>query len=1346
MIRCPRCGIRLMEQNPVCRVHGEAPLSRVAAGDVPQSLDLRADGPILAALRAQGYRVIGKLGEGGFGVVLAAERVMDGQAVAIKITRAHSARARSELSTEAELMRTASSAVAPLLVECGTLCSSKHEAHGFLAMERIVAPSMASLLEDAAPFDTAEFLRIARGLIAALRAMHAHGVVHRDLKPENVFVFPDGSVRLIDFGLSRPVGAERRADEAGAPPEVGTAEYMSPEQCSGDDAGDVRTDLYSAGIMLYEALAGAPPFWGQATDVREQHLSRRPRPLGRKGSLAALDAVVRTCLAKLPEERYASADGLAEAFEKALGGPRTASVRPPAPEAVASESRRDSGREKRRVGLLFFTSNAKVVEVQQALSTTGGQLVQHAGAAVVAAFGHDAADHPVRLAFNAALALRGRRLAERVVVDVGEVSIQRRRDGSARFFGAALADVARQPRASDAPGVLFTQAAADTLPDARFEPLTGEPARLKIAELDPADEATTFGLDRPMLVGRDTELKDLSAWAKRAFVQSRPTLATVYGEAGYGKSHLSREIALAFVHDAAHPEVIRLSVREGLGGAPSQAYPELMCRVLGVPEQAEPGVVRRRLMEAVPEAEREHGLAAALFALGVVGSDDSEVLRLAAAPSALRLAAARVLGAVLRAASIAHPLVLIMDDAHLADEATLDALEYATLVEAGARIFACVFVRPGFEAARPMWGARAGFAETLQLKALDGAAATDLARRLLFPVEYVPPQALQRLVARTEGVPRLMVELVRGLKRDGIVRRVDRGTSYFLATDELDRLPDLPIVQWNARREVEALPLALQAHAKVCALLGNHFGIAEVQALLVALERAESVVEVPLDALVGVNRLVQAGLLVRHRSGELTFRHALLRDTLYGLLSEAERTSLHHIALGIYRTLVLPDEYALPRIALHAAASAENEEAADAYLKLGRRALAGQGYLEAESAFSAAIAQLAGKPDARNVEATRGRGLMRSRLGRQEDALRDLRKARELAQAVGLTQIGLEIALDEAIVHDWLRNFPASEACVRELELTPPDEGSLLHVRLLVGLGRAAHRRGDSELSVAYGVRAAELARNFGDAGYESRIIALLMVAPDCAYLGRIAEAATHFEEVLREASAHSDTAHVAAAYVNRVALWYTLRNTDALVADLQRVITLAREIGEPLIEYIALNNLGETKYAVEDLEAARDYTQRGLTLAHRLWGSSSREVAMAELLLARIAVYTDNLEEAARHMAQVRSLHTPSSPEVTAISLSPFEELVMRAVELSLADSEALGAWAALIDEASAADMPPQELLEVMEARALWAQRVGLLPESAEYASRALEAARTRPSLLGERLARRLQLLISRD
>jgi tetratricopeptide (TPR) repeat protein len=1346
MIRCARCGIRLLEQNPVCRVHGEAAVSPAAGGDGPPSLDLRADGPILSALLAKGYRVIGKLGEGGFGIVLGAERIADGQALAIKITRAHTATARSELTAEAELLQKASSAVAPALVECGALGTDKREAHGFLAMERVLAPSLASLLENAAPFDTVEFLRVARGLVAALRALHAHGVVHRDLKPENVFVLPDGSVRLIDFGLSRPVGARRSSDGASALQEVGTPEYMSPEQCTGDDAGDVRTDLYSAGIMLYEALAGAPPFWGQAAEVREQHLSRRPRPLGRKGSLAALDAVVRTCLAKLPDERYPSADALGEAFEKALLGSSAASVPPPAPEAVPSESRRDGGREKRRVGLLFFTSDAKVVDVQQALATTGGQLVQHTGGLVVAAFGHDAADHPVRLAFNAALALRGRRLAERVVVDVGEVSIQRRRDGSARFFGAALADVARQPRPSDVPGVLFSQAAADTLPDARFEPLTGEPARLRLAELDPEDEATTFGLDRPQLVGRDRELKELRAWAKRAFELPCPTLATVRGDAGHGKSHLSREIALALVHEGARPEVIRLSVREGVGGAPSQAYPELMCRLLGVPEHAEAGVVRRRLMAAVPEAEREHGLAAALFALGVVGSDDSEVLRLAAAPSALRLAAARVLGAVLRAASIARPLALIIDDAHLADEATLDALEYATLAEGGARIFACVVVRPGFEAARPMWGARAGLAETLQLSALDGPAATDLARRLLFPVEYVPPQALQRLVARTEGVPRLMVELVRGLKRDGIVRRVDRGTSYFLATDELDRLPDLPIVQWNARREVEALPLALQAHAKLCALLGNHFGIAEVQALLVALEREEGVVEVPLDALVGVNRLVQAGLLVRHRSGELTFRHALLRDTLYGLLSEAERTSLHRIALGIYRTLVLPDDYALPRIALHAAASAQNEEAAEAYMKLGRRALTGQSYLEAESAFSAAIAQLAGKADARNVEATRGRGLMRSRLGRQEDALRDLRKARELAQAVGLTQIGLEIALDEAIVHDWLRNFPASEACVRELELSPPDEGSLLHVRLLVGLGRAAHRRGDSELSVAYGARAAELARNFGDAGYESRIIALLMVAPDCAYLGRTGEAAAHFEDVLREASAHSDTAHVAAAYANRVALWYTLRDTEALVSDLQRVITLAREIGEPLIEYIALNNLGETKYAVEDLASARDYTQRGLTLAQRLWGSSSREVGMAQLLLARIAVYTGNVAEAAEHMAQVRSLRAPLAPGVTPIALSHFEVLVMRAVELSLADAGAISAWTALIAEASAADMPPQELLEVMEARALWAERVGLLAESAEYASLALEAARTRPSLLGERLARRLRLLIAKD
>jgi eukaryotic-like serine/threonine-protein kinase len=1340
MMRCPVCGIRLVEPARSCRVHG--PASAPAEPEAEPGAWL-AEAELKSALAARGLRLIGQLGEGGFGGVFAVERTSDRKLMALKVTRDTTSAARVELGQEGLLQARAGAEVTPALRGEGELALPSTGVHGYLLMDHVAASSLADRFAQGAPLSLTEFARLARPLLAALGALHARGVVHRDLKPENIFVDDAGRVTLIDFGLARASGAP--ASEGGARRDVGTAEYMSPEQCVGDDAGDVRTDVYSAGILLYEALAGAPPFWGASGTVREQQQSRRPAPLTRRGLPTGVDDAIRAALAKRADERTPSAEALWCALHAALASGAApasgaASVRASMPPGVVAgpapvpAPRREVTREKRRMGLLFCATTAPVVELQSVLAQYGGKLVQHGAGALVAAFGHEATDHPVQLAYNAALSLRARRLTERCLVDLGEVSVQRRRDGDTRFFGGILTDKSRIPGPSTPLGVLFTEAAADTLPDARFAPVPGLADRLSVARREAEDETTTFGLERPTFVGRDEELLKLTALWTEAAARQRPALATVIGEPGYGKSHLSRELALAILRTPGDPQVVRASVREGVAGDTSQAYGQVLRRVLGVADDAPSTSLRTVLEERAPEGERERGLPAALFMLGLLAGDDPEIARLAAAPSALRFAAARLLGTILRESARERPLMLVVDDAHLADEATLDALEYGTLGEGAVRLFVCVFVRPSFSSARPVWSVRAGASATLTLEALDASSATELARRLLYPVEYVPAQALQRLVERTQGVPRLMVELVRGLKRDGIVRRVERGSAYVLATDELDRLPDLPIVQWNAQREVEALPPELQAHAKLCALLGNAFGLRELEAALDAIERDDPSVELSLDAKVGAVRLSRAGLLARRRTGELAFRDSLLRDTLYGLLSESERRRWHQLVLGVYRELGLPEAYALPRIALHAAASGATEVAVDAYLTIGRRAAKLHGYLEAESAFGSALQVLGSVSDARTIDALRNRGTMRSRLGRHEDALRDLRRAREIAAGSALA---LELMLDEATVLDWMREFDAAEALVREVERAGPDPSSLLHVRLLAGLARAEHRRGDSEGCVRDGAQAAELALGFGDAGYETRVIALLMVAPDCAYLNRLDEAQAYFASCIKECEEHADLAHLMAAHNNRAILFYATKEMEPLRRDLSRAIALSREVGEPLYEYAALNNFGECELAYEAIDRAREYAERAYALACRLYGEGSREELTQIILHARIELYGGVLERAAEWTRKARALVDGRAGK-NHFELTSLETVQLRMLELAHAGASRAADWDALIAEAEGADLTPQDGQELREAHAEWAARVGLTPQAEALVARAVELARAHPNLLADRVLRR--------
>ena len=156
-------------------------------------------------------------------------------------------------------------------------------------------------------------------VLEALGRAHSLGIVHRDVKPANIMLLPDGRVKVTDFGISRldSVGTT----QTGAV--IGTPSYMSPEQCRGEPV-DARSDLFSAGAVLYELLSGERPFPGRSfTEVVHQLLTEAPTDIRVKlpGLPAGLVAVLDKALAKRPEDRFASAAAMAEALRGGAGDP-----------------------------------------------------------------------------------------------------------------------------------------------------------------------------------------------------------------------------------------------------------------------------------------------------------------------------------------------------------------------------------------------------------------------------------------------------------------------------------------------------------------------------------------------------------------------------------------------------------------------------------------------------------------------------------------------------------------------------------------------------------------------------------------------------------------------------------------------------------------------------------------------------------------------------------------------------------------------------------------------------------------------------------------------------------------
>ncbi|MFT3772033.1 MAG: protein kinase [Minicystis sp.] len=1333
MARCPRCGARS------CTAHGAIAEARAA---------LPADDDVVRLERA-GFRVVRLLGSGGFGAVLQVVRASGGAAVAVKIAHRGAPLAEARLLREAEAL----AAIGPPHVPAFHGVRRLDDRRPFIVMELIGAPTLATRLAAAAgPMAPKEVGPLAAGILRALEAAHGRGFAHRDLKPENVFV-RGGAACLVDFGLARRLApADAAITEAGM--RLGTPEYMAPEQCEARPEIDARADIYAMGVVLFEMLAGRPPFWGSRAEVEEQHRSRRPpRPSEIAALPPAIDEVVLRCLAKDPADRFQSATDLALALDAAIRAAVVTS-RPPPPPRV--EARRDPApaRERRAAALLFFTSEAEISRAQTALGLLGGQLAFAAAPRFVAVFDHDAGDNPARRAVGAARALLADGVCAGAVVDLLPVSVQRRADGTRRYQSPLFAEEARFPQPGDPAIVLAGPAVAERVPEYGWVDL---PDRAGLARIDdaPMSEARppVDGMAGPLL-GRDGELAQLVATARRVVADRAPAVACVLAEPGHGKSHLARALAERLREGSPEALILALRARDPADGSPERTRFALLQPALDLPAVPPPDE-GRALLEARLGAELGRrawpGIA---VALGWAGPDDSGMRGLSAAPGALRSEAAHAVGEVLRWAAARRPLFVLLDDAHLADEVTLDALEHAAQAGARAPIFVVALGRPAFADARPGFGDRAEARAAMILGPLAPEPAAALCRELLRPVEDVPAGAVERLVEMAQAVPLFLVELVRCLKREGAVRRHGRGDAWYLAADELTTLPDLPIVEWLARRELDAMPPDLAAHARLASLLGAEITAAEVAGVLRVLDRRGEARELRLDGDVALRRLVAAGLLVEHGAGHLAFRHALVREAVARAVPPALRLRLHRAAFehhcGGHDVPARADDGppgraasspgSLAQLAFHAAQAGFADAARDAYFALAERARERHAYLDAGAHYTSALAQPGEAHQALCQRALRGRGLVRYRLGRYDDALADLGRARAIAHARGDALGEADILLDEATLLDWMDSFRASLARVEEAEARAAGLASpLLRARLLLGLGRSRHRFNQEAEASALLERAAAAAADLGDEGYETRVIALIVLGFVLPGLGRLDDAERVLDRAVAEAGARADRLHLFAALNNRALAWGYRDDEAQMIATFSRMLEIARDLGQSTMELVAHFNLGEYLCLMGDREAARRHVDRAAAIERRLLGDAARPIVA--LLRARLHLHDGDVAGAGAVVQAIRAQQAAARDRgQTEALILPAEDVLCAAVELATAGADE-AAWRALEDRSAEVSIG-QERIEVIEIRSLALRRAGRRAEARAQLERALALAATIPNVLAPRLRRDLAAL----
>jgi serine/threonine protein kinase len=326
--RCPKCGRGYPRVAEVCAADGEA---LIDAKRVPGD-------PFVGAMIRERYAIEGILGSGGMGTVYEVIHVGLEKRFAMKILRPDIAYDKTTVERFIQEARVAASLKHPNLADVsdfGEIAPDDVPAVlgkrvPFFVMEMLRGETLGDVLRERKRIEATFGANIMKQIALGLGAAHELGIIHRDLKPDNVFLVegkaqttrgsakkPPRAVKLLDFGIAKVVSGTGKLTRPNMV--FGTPAYMSPEQAAGDPL-DPRTDLYSLGIVMYEALTGQVPFVADLEmSVATKHQFEAPEPIERVAPgderLAALAPIVMRCLEKDREARFASAGDVVLALE-----------------------------------------------------------------------------------------------------------------------------------------------------------------------------------------------------------------------------------------------------------------------------------------------------------------------------------------------------------------------------------------------------------------------------------------------------------------------------------------------------------------------------------------------------------------------------------------------------------------------------------------------------------------------------------------------------------------------------------------------------------------------------------------------------------------------------------------------------------------------------------------------------------------------------------------------------------------------------------------------------------------------------------------------------------------------
>ncbi|HYO55231.1 protein kinase domain-containing protein [Archangium sp.] len=883
----------------------------------------------------------------------------------------------------------------------------------FLVMECLEGESLAALLQREQRLGVRRAVEIMGAVASGLAHAHARHIVHRDLKPSNVFITRQGTVKLLDFGLAR------LKSTSGSPmpylPTAGTPPYMPPEQWRGG-AQDERTDIWSAGVMLYEMLTGELPYPSATLEeLRAQVVSPEPVPpvhARRPEVPEEVEALLAAALAKEPQERLPSAAELRDSLrqvEERLGPWREE------PRSVAPQRRQVTLVSCRLVGWMgpagemdpedFSELEATFQKsCSEVIQRHGGSITTCVGDEVLACFGYPVArEEDSERAVSAGLGLAGS-LPVRVGIHTEMVAfddiLPELRGRTPTIQGEAPRIASWLARRAEPGTVVLSHATytlvqpafeSEALGARTFEGLSG--VRHMEAWRVVRARKTVFRFDRALavgarspLVGREGELRQfLGAWEETR--EGRGSFVLVMGEAGIGKSRLLQEVR-SRVPPATTSIGLRCQCWSQFSNSAFHPIIEMLQHLFRLDPEGSPGDNLARLEEHLGTfglAPEHMALVAAFLSLPV--KENLPILQLS--PDRQKERTFEALAELLLRMARGRPVLGVVEDLHWADPSTLELLGYMLGRVEKARVLLLLSARPDFQHVWPSTGPL----RRVGLERLPARLTATLVQEAAGGRE-LPRETVRQLVEKTDGIPLFVEEMTRMVAGGGA-------------------LPSIPITLHELLlARLDMLPARQKALAQLCSVVGRGFSHALMATLT---RRGSSSLHRDLE------ELVASGLLQREaeRTGPgYQFRHALIQDAAYQSLLRSTRRQHHRrIAQALVEQFPEVVETQPEVLAHHYTEASEYEPAIRYWMQAGIRASLHAANQEAVSHLQHALELLRSLPDAaqriqQELQLLIALGIPLSQVQgfRSPEMKRTYSRIRELFRLVGDELPGLELS------------------------------------------------------------------------------------------------------------------------------------------------------------------------------------------------------------------------------------------------------------------------------------------------------------------------------------------------